>query len=85
MAIEEVTPESLASLLFHYQAELAADLGCPSTGAKDWREVPANERQHMIAAARLTLLDLLHSARTRHNPLSRNSEHRPEEGREWGC
>jgi len=85
MSIKEVTAENLASLFFHYQAALAPDFGCDSADSSDWTEMPANERQRMIAAARLTLLDLAENK----GPGSRNAVHssgrRPEEGREWGC
>ncbi len=87
MPIEEVTPENLASLFFHYQSELAADFGCSPAGPTDWRRIPANERQRMIAAARLTLLDLLHRGSNGTGSTQQNggAERRPEEGREWGC
>jgi len=83
MSIKEVTAESLASLFFHYQSALAPDFGCSSTESSDWTEMPHNERQRMIAAARLTLLELASSERRLSK--SRNTDHHPEEGREWGC
>ena len=87
MSIKEVTAEGLASLIFHYQAALAPDFGCASAASANWQQVPANERQRMIAAARLTLLDLSNgdAHQTQERREARRTDHRPEEGREWGC
>ena len=87
MSIKEVSAENLASLFFHYQAALAPDFGCGSGEASEWREMPANERKRMIAAARLTLLDLANgdNAAPPQQTQSPKTDRRPEEGREWGC
>lgn len=85
MSIKEVTAEGLASLFFHYQAALAPDFGCASVESADWQGMPANERQRMIAAARLTLLDLVEKGERSPKAAVRNTDRRPEEGREWGC
>jgi len=85
MSIKEVTAESLASLFCHYQAALAPDFGCTSAEATEWQELPANERQRMIAAARLTLLDLADGTDRTPRAATRKGDRRPEEGREWGC
>jgi len=88
MSIKEVTAESLASLFFHYQSALAPDFGCASSASTEWQEMPTNERQRMIAAARLTLLDLADAGVTKSDPQSAASgkqDYIGEEGREWGC
>jgi len=85
MSIKEVTAENLASLFFHYQAALAPDFGCSSEELTDWTKMPANERKRMIAAARLTLLDLSTDEESASRSTTEKTDYRPEEGREWGC
>jgi hypothetical protein len=87
MSIHDVTAENLASLFFHYQAALAADFGCAPQGSAGWAAMPANERRRMIAAARLTLLDLSSDgiAPEAATETKVRGDHRGEEGREWGC
>jgi len=88
MSIKEVNAEDLASLMFHYQAALAPDFDCVSPKPQDWQEMPRNERQRMIAAARLTLLDLANSKNsktTTNIPDIDSDPFRSEAGRECGC
>jgi hypothetical protein len=84
MAAKEVTAEALASLFFHYQAALAPDFGCEAEETANWEEIPANERKRMIAAARLTLMDLTVSDEARKTE-TYNYGYVGKEGREWGC
>ena len=87
MAAKVVTAEALASLFFHYQAALAPDFGCTAEETGNWDEMPANERKRMIAAARLTLMDLTirDEARKAEKVEAGNYGHVGKEGREWGC
>lgn len=57
--IQEVSAEQLAKLFHHYHQALAHD--CGSEGEPQpasWDRTSQNERKRMIAAARLTLLEL---------------------------
>src|ERR1700730_12435357 len=59
LSIQEVSAEQLAKLFHHYQDALAH--GCAGHNNEDgssWDRTPPNERKVMIAAARLTLLEL---------------------------
>ena len=82
MSIQEVSAERFAQLFHQYQQALSNE-GAPScTRAKDsWSEVPAPEKNLMIAAARLALLEveLMPSERQ-----SRRYFAKPGEA-EWGC
>lgn len=86
MAAKEVTAEALASLFFHYQAALAPDFGCGECESTNWEEMPVNERQRMIAAARLTLMDLMikGDAKKTEQKKAGNYAYVGREGREWG-
>ena len=86
MAAKVVTAETLASLFFHYQVALAPDFGCAADEATSLDEMPANERKRMIAAARLTLLDLTirDEARKAEKAEAGNYGYVGKEGREWG-
>lgn len=87
MAAKEVTAEALASLFFHYQAALAPDFGCTAAESVSWDEMPANQRQRMVAAARLTLMDLMirDDAKKAEQKDTGNYGYVGREGREWGC
>jgi len=83
MMIQDVSAERFAQLFHQYQQALATDSnGRSSTRAKDaWADVPAQEKNLMISAARLALLEveLLPSDRK-----SRRYFANPGEA-EWGC
>jgi len=53
-----VSPEKLAMLLHHYSEALAPDFGLRPSPTPEWEDLSQDERNRMIAAARLTLLDL---------------------------
>lgn len=82
MSIQEVSAERFAQLFHQYQQALANE-GDPShPGPKDgWSNVPPSEKNLMITAARLALLEveLLPSERQ-----SRRYFAKPGEA-EWGC
>ncbi len=83
MSIQEVSAERFAQLFHQYQQALANDYaGSASVQAKDaWADVTPSEKNLMIAAARLALLEveLLPSERQ-----SRRYFAKPGEA-EWGC
>ncbi len=59
MSIQELSAEEVAKLFHHYQEALAPDFNCnEQAAASNWDAVPENERKLLVAAARLTLLDL---------------------------
>jgi hypothetical protein len=58
MTIESVSPETLAKLFHHYSQALAQDFGSRSKPTPEWSGLPQSERNCMVAAARLALLDL---------------------------
>jgi hypothetical protein len=81
MSIQEVSPEQLAELLYHYQQALAPDFGCPGTpGAEAWEEMPQQEKSRLIAAARLAVSELAAGGQEH----SRRYFAKPGEA-EWGC
>jgi hypothetical protein len=59
---QDVAPEYLAKLFFHYREALAPDFPCaPATHHAEgscWETVHGNERSLMVATARLVLLEL---------------------------
>lgn len=87
MSVETVMPEKLAMLVHHYSEALAPDFGCTPGLSPEWEELSAEERNRMVAATRLALLDL------RAAPSQGISSERPPfpslsegtEGKECGC
>jgi len=82
--IEEVSAEQLAELFHHYQEALANDFESqdPEEPEPTWGQTSTRERKLMVAAARLTLLELTASS-------SQPAENRayfakPGEA-DWGC
>ena len=83
MSIQEVSAEQLAELFHHYHQAFELGPGCPSTPtAEEWEQVPQQEKDRLIAAARLTLLELVSKAREAEAP--RRYFAKPGEA-EWGC
>jgi hypothetical protein len=58
MSVELESPERLAMLVHRYREALAPDFGLPSSASPDWAELSQHERNRMVAATRLALLDL---------------------------
>lgn len=56
MWIQEVTPERLAELFHNYQQALQVSGKGSESGS--WKETEQRERNRLVAAARLTLLEL---------------------------
>lgn len=83
MSTQEVFVEQFARLFDHYRAALSPEAksinGLPFGS---WKAVPAMERNRMIAAARLALLELERTGRIEDD--SRRYFAKPGEA-EWGC
>lgn len=83
MSIQEVSAEQLAELFHHYHQAFELSPGCASKPtAEEWEQVPQQEKDRLIAAARLTLLELVSTAREAEAP--RRYFAKPGEA-EWGC
>jgi hypothetical protein len=88
--IQDVNAEQLARIFHHYQEALAQDDHAHATetetrdaeGATSWERTPQNERKLMVAAARLTLLELS----TAPAPDSPTRKYYAKHGEaDWGC
>jgi len=82
MSIQEVAPEQLAELFHHYHQALAPDVQCAKKASETWDHVPQPEKSRLVAAARLTLLELAATAQERED--SRRYFAKPGNA-EWGC
>jgi hypothetical protein len=90
---QDVAPEELAQLFFHYREALAADFECaPAESGFDpcWEAVRSKERKLMVAAARMVLLELANNGRGLEDAIgdkNQASHGRIEgsEGKECGC
>ncbi len=80
MWIEEVAPERLAEFFHHYQRAL--ELFSKGTKNDSWKEMVEPEKNHLVAAAYLILVEL-DSTRNK-SPESRQYFAEPGEA-EWGC
>jgi hypothetical protein len=83
MSIQDVSAERLAELFHHYQQAFEPDLR-PESKPDDeaWEQVPQPEKNRLVAAARLALLELASTERDREN--ARRYFAKPGEA-EWGC
>jgi hypothetical protein len=83
MSIQEVSAEQLAELFHHYHQALESDPDQASKPtAEEWEHVSQEEKDRLIAAARLTLLELISTA-TEVEDRKRYFA-KPGEA-EWGC
>lgn len=83
MSIQEVAPEQLAELFHHYHQALGPECWSLSKPpCETWNDVPAAERNRLVAAARLALLELATTARQHEE--SRRYFAKAGEA-EWGC
>jgi hypothetical protein len=83
MSIQEVSAEQLAELFHHYHQALDSGPDCASKPtAEEWEQVSQPEKDRLIAAARLTLLELVLTAKEPEDP--RRHFAKPGEA-EWGC
>lgn len=85
-SIQNVSAEELAKVFHHYQEALAHDFhGHASRRAEfSWEQASQNERKLMIAAARLTLLELAATSVAEPEPDNRQYFAKPGEA-DWGC
>jgi hypothetical protein len=82
MSIQEVLPEQLAELFHHYHQALGPHFACDTKNIPEsWEQVPSQEKNRLIAAARLALLEL---RATDQQENSRSYFAKPGEA-EWGC
>lgn len=59
MSVQEAIAEQFAKVFYQYHEALAADFDCPGgASSESWEGVPLNERHRLVAAVRLTLLDV---------------------------
>ena len=84
MSIQDVSAEQLAELFHHYREALTHDFNCKGSEntAHSWDQTPQNERNLMVAAARLALLEL--AATSERNQPNRRYFANPGEA-DWGC
>jgi hypothetical protein len=83
-SIQNVSAEELAKVFHHYREALANDFhGCAKQKADySWEEAPQDERKLMVAAARLTLLELAENCSN--GEPDRKYFAKPGEA-DWGC
>jgi hypothetical protein len=59
MSTEEVFVQQFAKLFVHYREALTVHQdSMTNLGSQDWNEVPEVERERMVAAARLALIEI---------------------------
>jgi hypothetical protein len=88
MSFQDVSAEQLAELFHHYHQALGPDFGCAGKPMRaTWQEVSQPEKSRMVAAARLTLLELdsTHAAATDSGRESSRKYFAPAGEAEWGC
>jgi hypothetical protein len=83
MSIEEVSAEKLAELFHHYHQNLGAHRhGTTGVDAEGWEQMPQHDRSLLVAAARLTLLEL--TSTVEKEEYGQRYFAKPGEA-EWGC
>ena len=79
--IQDVTPEQLARLIFHYREALMHDAETDASPAHFWDDASQDDRKLMVAAARLTLIELSTTPAT-----TRRRKYYAQPGEaDWGC
>jgi hypothetical protein len=58
VSINEVSPEQFARLFHRYHVALSEEHRAQEGSVRGWQELPSRERECMVAAAKLTLLEL---------------------------
>jgi hypothetical protein len=83
-SIEDVSPEQLAKLVHYYQGALTQDSGsqCGEDCTSSWERASQQEREVLVSAARLALLEL--AAPPAQPSRSRKYFAQPGEA-DWGC
>jgi hypothetical protein len=86
MSAEMISPERLAMLLYHYSEALAPDFGLQPSTSPEWGNLSAGERNRMVAATRLALLDLRSApSHTSSTDMTFPGFRGGSEGKECGC
>jgi hypothetical protein len=88
MSFQDVSAEQLAELFHHYHQALGPDLGCAGKPSRAmWQEVSQQEKSRMVAAARLTLLELdsTHAGPRDGGRENSRKYFAPAGEAEWGC
>ena len=87
MSIQEVSAEQLAQLFHHYHQALAPDFGGDTEAtAETWGDVSQPERNRMVAAARLAILEVVSSADEAAKKEENRRRYFAKPGSaEWGC
>jgi hypothetical protein len=80
MSMEEVFVQQFARLFVHYRDALTLDTPTDNQ-ISEWNELPGAERERMVAAARLALIEIESADITDD---SRDYYAKPGEA-EWGC
>lgn len=88
MWIHEIAPERLAELFHHYQQALTPEIsGKGNEGQGSWREVSSQVKSRLVAAVRLSLLEL--ESMASESMISERAKERQcfaQPGKaEWGC
>jgi hypothetical protein len=83
-SMHNVSAEDLAKVFHHYHEALAHDFHGHATREAEvsWEQAPQDERKLMVAAARLTLLEL--AANVEETQSNRQYFAKPGEA-DWGC
>lgn len=82
MSTQEVFVQQFARLFDHYRIALSPAESSTEMQLGNWSAIPADERNRMVAAARLALLELETTGRIEND--SRRYFAKPGEA-EWGC
>ena len=87
MSIQEVSTEQLAQLLHHYHQALAPDFGGNRDSMSEaWDEVSPLQRNRMVAAARLAILEVVSNAEEAAKKEENRRRYFAKPGSaEWGC
>ena len=82
MSTQEVFVEQFARLFHHYREARSPEAERTERQLASWSSVPSDERNRLVAAARLAILELATDARAEAD--SRRYFAKPGEA-EWGC
>jgi len=82
MSTQEVFVQQFAKLFQHYREALSPEAQRTATQSGSWNSLPPDERNRLVAAARLAILELETNARMEAD--SRRYFAKPGEA-EWGC
>jgi hypothetical protein len=82
MWVNEVAPERLAELFHHYQNVLMPEVSGEGSERSEWNAVSPQEKNRLVSAVRLALLELDSRAHEQAKP--RQYFAQPGEA-EWGC